>query len=118
MTAFFMYDFFIDKFSVLWRNTSFPVLPLVTFAAAMGTYVGAVFTYPFAVTAREMVDVWPKKGADPFGGNYRKAAVYIWFSQNILAYYPGFFKNYFWHIAPQYYFCNLDGLSQLLLHKN
>jgi hypothetical protein len=48
-----------------------------------------------------MVDLWPTKGADPFGGNYRKAAVYIWFHQNILGFYPGFFKRYFWHIAPQ-----------------
>jgi hypothetical protein len=79
-----------------------PVTPLLAVSALFGTYLGAVFTYPFAVTAREMVDLWPKKGGDPFGGNYRKAAVYIWFSQNILGYYPGFFKRYFWHIAPQY----------------
>ena len=79
-----------------------PVLPIVLFCATFGTYLGAAFTYPFAVTAREMVDIWPKKGGvDPFGGNYRKAAMYIWFSQNIVNYYPGFFKRYFWHIAPQ-----------------
>jgi hypothetical protein len=93
----------IDKVSVLWRATNMPVLPLVLFSATFGTYLGAVFTYPFAHTVREMVDIWPKKGGvDPFGGNYRKASIYVWFHQNILGFYPGFFKNYFWHIAPQY----------------
>jgi len=81
-----------------------PVLPCVLFSATFATYLAAAFTYPFAYTAREMVDLWPKKdGIDAFGGNYRKAAVYIYFSQNILAYYPGFFKHYFWHIAPQWF---------------
>ena len=93
----------IDKLSILWRVANLPVLPVVLACATFGTYLGAAFTYPFAHTAREMVDIWPKKdGIDHFGGNYRKAAVYIWFNQNILNYYPGFFKNYFWKIAPQY----------------
>jgi hypothetical protein len=48
-----------------------------------------------------MVDLWPKRGIDAFNGNYRKAAVYFWFSSNVVNFYPGFFKNYFWHIAPQ-----------------
>jgi hypothetical protein len=26
----------------------------------------------------------------------------MWFSDSILNYFPGFFRNYFWHIAPQY----------------
>jgi hypothetical protein len=108
-TAFFCYDFLIDKLSVLWRTTNMPVLPLVLFAATFGTYLGAAFTYPFAVTVREMVDLWPKKGADPFNGNYRKASVYVWFHQNILSFYPGFFKRYFWHIAPQYLLADLGG---------
>lgn len=81
-----------------------PVLPLVLFAATFGTYLGAAFTYPFAVSVREMVDLWPKKGADPFNGNYRKASIYLWFHQSILSFYPGFFKRYFWHIAPQWFF--------------
>jgi hypothetical protein len=80
-----------------------PVLPISLFTAGFSTYMAAAFTYPFAVTAREMVDIWPKKnGIDYFGGNYRKAAIYIWFSQNILYFYPGFIKKYFWHIGPQY----------------
>lgn len=101
-TAFFCYDWTIDKLSVLWRATNVPVGPLVLLSALFGTYLGAAFTYPFVVSLREMVDFWPKKGGvDPFGGNYRKGAVYIWYHQNILSFYPGFFKRYFWHIAPQ-----------------
>lgn len=62
-----------------------------------------------------MVDLWPKKGEDPFGGNYRKAAVYAWFHQNILGFYPGFFKRYFWHIAPQYFLTYFRWFFTLLL---
>lgn len=54
-----------------------------------------------------MVDIWPKKGGDPFNGNYRKGAVYFYFSTNGLNFYPGFFKNYFWHIAPQWFLTTL-----------
>lgn len=112
-SAFFLYDFLIDKLSVLWRNTNVPVLPLIFLSATVGTYFGACFTYPFAHTVREMVDFWPRKdGVDPFNGNYRKASIYMWLHQNILGYYPGFFKNYFWHIAPQYFYFELDGSSQ------
>ena len=111
-TALYCYDFLIDKLSILWRVANMPVLPVVLFCASFGVYLGAAFTYPFAQTSREMVDIWPKKnGIDPFAGNYRKASVYIWFSQNILMFYPGFFKNYFWHVAPQYFYINEDGLS-------
>lgn len=109
-TAFFCYDWLIDKFSVLWRAGGMPVTPIVLFCASFSTFFAAAFTYPFAVTARQMVDIWPKKnGIDYFGGNYRKASMYIWFSQNILYFYPGFFKRYFWHIAPQYYLYDLGG---------
>jgi hypothetical protein len=112
-TSFLIYDWLIDKVSVLWRNTNFPILPLQLFCAAFGTYFGAVFTYPFAYMSREMVDLWPKKnGIDPFGGNYRKASVYMWMTETFLNYYPGFFKKYFWHVVPQYIFFNLDGLQQ------
>lgn len=101
-TAFYCYDWMIDKMSVLWRVASMPVLPCVITSAIFGTYLGAAFAYPFCHTSREMVDIWPKKdGIDSFGGNYRKASIYIWFHQNILGFYPGFFKNFFWNIAPQ-----------------
>jgi hypothetical protein len=101
-TYLYTYDWFIDKLSFFWRVAGMPVLPTVIFCAAFSTYVAAVFTYPFAVVSREMVDIWPKKnGIDYFGGNYRKASIYIWFSQNILLYYAGFVKRYLWHIGPQ-----------------
>ena len=110
-TAFFVYDWLIDKISVLWRLGSMPVLPCVLFTISFSTYLAAAFTYPFAHSVREMVDFWPKKdGLDPFKGNYRKASTFVWFHQNILGFYPGFFKNYFWHIAPQYAILYLDGL--------
>lgn len=51
-TAFFCYDWVIDKLSILWRIASMPVLPCVLTAAAFGVYLGAAFTYPFAHTAR------------------------------------------------------------------
>lgn len=64
--------------------------------------IGAAFSHPFAHTTREMVDFWPKKnGVDVFQGNYRKAATWLWFTAptwNIA--FPGFFKLYFWNVAP------------------
>lgn len=51
-TAFFCYDWLIDKLSIMWRVSSMPVLPIVLFCAGFGTYLGAAFTYPFAVTSR------------------------------------------------------------------
>lgn len=103
-TLFFCYDLTIDKLSVLWRVATFPVLPVILFTCIFSTYLAAAFTYPFAYSVREMVDFWPKKnGIDPFKGNYRLASTYVWFSQTLIGFYPGFFKNYFWHIAPQWF---------------
>jgi hypothetical protein len=41
-----------DKLSVLWRTSNTPMWPILAFCAGFGTYLGAIFTYPFAVTAR------------------------------------------------------------------
>ena len=77
------------------------MLPIKAFCAAFATYLAAVFTYPFAHSVREMVDFWPKKdGIDPFQGNYRKAAVWLWYGPSWLIAFPGFFNRYFWHVAP------------------
>ena len=51
-TAFYCYDWVIDKISFAWRLAQIPVLPCIFIAAGFGSYLGAVFTYPFAVTAR------------------------------------------------------------------
>jgi hypothetical protein len=47
-SSFLIYDWLIDKVSLLWRTTNMPVLPLQILCAAFGTYMAAVFTYPFA----------------------------------------------------------------------
>lgn len=79
------------------------MLPIKAFCAAFATYLGAVFSYPFANAVREMVDFWPKKdGIDPWQGNYRKAATWLWYGPSWLIAYPGLFNRYFWHVAPLY----------------
>jgi hypothetical protein len=35
-----------------------------------------------------------------FGGNYRKAAVWIWYHEFTGTYFAGFFTKYFWKTAP------------------
>lgn len=103
-TAFYSFDWLVDKLSVLWRASNMPILPCKIFAAGLGTYLGCVFSYPFSIMARNYVDFLPKKnGVDPFDGNYRKAAVFIWFSPQVTSSWYGMFKTYFWHVAPQYY---------------
>eukprot|EP01017_Pseudomicrothorax_dubius_P000565 TRINITY_DN0_c2145_g1_i2.p1 TRINITY_DN0_c2145_g1~~TRINITY_DN0_c2145_g1_i2.p1 ORF type:complete len:101 (+),score=22.08 TRINITY_DN0_c2145_g1_i2:2-304(+) len=58
-------------------------------------------SYPWGNKVREMVDFWPKReGANIFQGNYRKAAVWLWYHEYTSNYYPGLMKNYFWKTAP------------------
>ena len=102
-TLFYSYDWLKDKLSWMQRVGNMPVLPTNVFNASIATYLACVFTYPFAVTAREMVDIWPKKnGIDPWAGNYRKAATWLWFGPSWNIGFPGLFKRYFWHVAPMY----------------
>lgn len=102
-TAFYSFDWLKDKSSIIYRTSNTPKWPTIWICAAISTYLGAVFSYPFAHTAREMVDFWPKKnGVDIFQGNYRKAAAWLWFGAstwNIS--FPGFMKLYFWKVFPQ-----------------
>ena len=51
-TAFYSYDWLIDKLSIAWRVGNMPVLPVVCFSALLSTYLAAAFTYPFAVASR------------------------------------------------------------------
>lgn len=45
----------------------------------LSVYFGCVFSYPWAVVIREMVEFWPKDkgGVCTWDGNYRKAAVWV-----------------------------------------
>lgn len=100
-TAFYTYDWLKDKLSVLWRTSSSPMLPVQLSCATFATYLGVVFTYPFAHTSRMMVDFWPKKdGVDPFNGNYRRASVWLWYGPTWNISFPGLFKSYFWKVFP------------------
>lgn len=103
-TAFFSYDWLIDKMSVMWRTTDNPILPIKMFCAGFASYLGAVFAYPFAVATKDMVDMWPKKdGIDPFKGNYRAAATWLWYGPSWNIGFVGLFKRYFWNVFPLYF---------------
>ena len=103
-TAFFSYDWLVDKLSVIWRTTDNPTMPVKYFCAGLSSYLACVFTYPFLFTAKDMVDVWPKKdGIDPWKGNYRKAMVYLWYGPSWNIGWPGMFHRYFWHAFPLYF---------------
>lgn len=100
-TLFYSYDWLIDKLSVLWRTSNNPMLPIKALTAAFVTWIATFATYPFVHSVRDMVDLWPKKdGVDPFKGNYRRAAVWLWYGPSWLMAYPGMFTRYFWHVAP------------------
>ena len=66
--------------------------------AGFSSYLACVFSYPWAVTVREMVDFWPKEkgGVCTWDRNYRKAAVWLWYHEFGTNHFPGFFNNYFW----------------------
>lgn len=103
-TAFYSYDWLLDKLSVIWRTTNTPTLPIKVFCAGLSSYLAAVFSYPFVHAVRDMVDLWPKKdGVDPWKGNYRKAAVTLWYGPSWNIGFAGLFKRYFWHVFPMWF---------------
>jgi len=91
-----------DKASWIWRLGDCPYWPCKVSIAGFATYLALVFTYPFAVVSREMVDFWPqpKNGKHNFNNNYRSAAVWLYYHDFWSNLYPGFFKNYFWRQFP------------------
>lgn len=70
--------------------------------ATFSTYLACVFSYPFGIMSRQMVEMWPKEkgGVCTFQGNYRKAMVWLWYHDYSSNMFPGFMNNYFWRQAP------------------
>lgn len=99
---FYTFDFVKDKASAFWRVGEMPYFPCKVAIAAFSAYLACAFSYPWAVTIREMVDFWPKEkgGVCTWDNNYRKAAVWLYYHDNSTNYYPGFFKNYFFRQFP------------------
>jgi len=103
-TLFLTFDWLIDKFSVMWRISDVPRYLLAAIAAGFSATLTSVFIYPFSNTTREMVEKWPKKdGVCPYDGSYRKALHYLWYSDFWNTAWPGMFKNFYWHHAPQWF---------------
>lgn len=92
----------------MWRVGDVPYVPVKSFMIAFSSWIALVFSYPFAETARQMVDFWPKEkgGVCSFNNNYRSAAVWLWYHDYSSNYFPGFFNNYFWRHFP-YMFVSL-----------
>lgn len=100
-TLFYTFDFIRDKFSWIWRVGEVPYTPTSIAMMTFSSWLACVFSYPWAVTAREMVDFWPKpNGVCQFDNNYRKAMVWIYYHEWSSNYFAGFFKNYFWKQFP------------------
>jgi hypothetical protein len=99
-TAFYSYDWLVDKMSVLWRTSNTPAFPVKVILAGIASYLGTTFSYPFVHAVRDMVDLWPKKDVDPWKGNYRKAAVTLWYGPSWNIGFAGMFRRYFWHSFP------------------
>lgn len=102
-TTMYAYDYLKDKFgTVTFRISDFPYGLSKAIMVFISVYFGCVFSYPWAVTIREMVELWPKEkgGVCTFDNNYRKAAVWLWYHEFGSNYFPGFINNYFWRTAP------------------
>jgi hypothetical protein len=102
LTLFFTFDFLKDKLSFMWRVSEIPYFPVKIFMLTFSTYFACIFSYPWAVTIKEMVDLWPKEkgGVCTFDNNYRKAAVWLWYHDWSNTYFPGMFNNYVWRVGP------------------
>jgi hypothetical protein len=108
-TAFLTYDNISDKLSVIWKVSDTPMYSVKIPCALLSSYLGTVFTYPFVHYIKDMVDLMPKVGVDPWRGNYRKAAVTYIHSPNFNNGMAGLFKRYFWHVFPLYFSTLLIG---------
>lgn len=97
-----MFDWLKDKASWLWRVGDMPYTPTKIALCALTSWFACAFSYPWGNTIVEMVDFWPKEkgGVCTWGGNYRKAAVWLWYHEYTTNYYPGFIKNY---LSRQYF---------------
>jgi len=87
----------------------------------MASFMGCVFSYPWAVIVRDMVEMWPKEnGKCRFDGNYRKAAVWLWYHEMGSNAFPGFFNRYFYKTFPQLflmtYFADVMGMFTYWSH--
>jgi solute carrier family 25 oxoglutarate transporter 11 len=103
-TLFLTFDWLIDKLSVMWRISDVPRYLLAAMSAGFSCTLTAFFVYPFSNTVREMVEKWPKKdGICPYDGSYRKAMHYLWYSDFWNTAFPGLFKSFYWHHAPQWF---------------
>lgn len=103
-TAFYSYDWLVDKLSVIWRTSNTPMWPVKWWCAGFSAWLGAVFSYPFVHAVKDMVDLWPKKnGVDLWKGSYRKAAVTLWYGPSWNIGFAGLFKRYFWHVFPLWF---------------
>lgn len=103
LTLFYTYDYLKDKFgTVTFRSGDWPYWLTHGMISFISIYFACVFSYPWAVTIREMVDFWPKEkgGVCTFDNNYRKAAIWLWYHDFGSNYFPGFFSNYVWRQAP------------------
>lgn len=60
LTLFYTFDFCKDKLSFLWRSADIPYEPCKVVMGGLCTYLACVFSYPWGVTVRNMVDFWPK----------------------------------------------------------
>lgn len=103
LTLLFSYDWLKDKFgTVTFRISDYPYGLVKGTMALISVYLACLFSYPWAVTIKEMVDLWPKEkgGVCTFQGNYRKAAVWLWYHETTNTSFPGFMNNYFYRQAP------------------
>jgi len=102
-TAFFAYDWLKDKIGgVTTRISDFPFPVMKLMIGGLSTTMALIFSFPFYYTAREVVDYWPKlaNGKTPWEGNYRKAAVWLYYHNFGSNLFPGLFNNYFWRNFP------------------
>jgi len=98
-----MFDWFKDKLGgSTTRISEFPWQITKGCIAVASCYMASVFSFPFYHMTREMVEFWPKEnGVCRFGGNYRKAAVWLWYFEFGSNVFPGFFTNHFYKTFPQ-----------------
>ena len=98
-----IFDYTFDLYSLLFREFGVPISMVKIFITYSAASLACMAGYPFHVTIRQMVELYPKQISEGvFHNNYRKAFWYLWNTENGAQPWVGFKKYYMRNITWMY----------------
>ena len=98
-----IFDYTFDLFSILFTDGNVPISMVKHFSSFYAASIGCAAGYPFHVTIKNMIDLYPKQISDGiFHRNYRKAFWLLWSSELGAQPWMGFKQYYMRNIVWMY----------------